>query len=417
MDRGRLKASIDEWRAWHERALAAMKPRRDVPRLSKGHALGLLGVRRAGKTWLAVAAARRSGLRTLYYNFEDPLFYAEPRVDGIDTLLSVHAEFAGAEPELLVFDELQNIDGWERWARKTVDTGRYRLIVTGSSARLLSAELATAIAGRVLAQTVWPLGFAEYLEFAGVSCASPAEYVGATRAYLRWGGLPEIALAGDDVERGRILRQYVDDILLKDVISRHGIRSPRRLFQVVAYATTNAACLFSHNRVKGAFGVDVQTSQEYFGYLEEAFLVFAVPRYHPNLKVQARDPQKLYVVDTGLRNAFSRSASDDIGRMAENAVYVELRRRGHDVTYWRDAAHEVDFVLRDGPRPVGALQVTWSSLEQGAVRDREVAGLVACLEALGLTEGTILTLDRDERLEVRGRRVLIRPIWQFLSGE
>lgn len=417
MDRSRIKSSLNDWHAWHERALSSMVSRRHVPALPKAHSLALLGVRRSGKTWLAVEAARASGLRTIYYNFEDPLFYAEPDVAGIDTLLSVHTEYAGVEPELLILDEVQNVDGWERWVRKTVDTGRYRLIVTGSSARLLSAELATAIAGRVLAHEVWPLSLSEVLAFTGTSCRTASEYLGAAHAYLRWGGLPEVALTPDPMDKSRILRQYIDDILLKDVISRHTIRAPRKLLQVVAYAMTNAACLFSHNRIKGAFGVDVQTSQEYLGHLEEAFLAFAVPRFHPNLKVQARDAQKLYVVDTGLRNAYTRSTSEDIGRQAENAVYIELRRRGHEVTYWRNEDAEVDFVLRDGPGAVGAIQVTWASLEPGETRDREIRSLVACLEALDLPEGTILTLDREERLDVRGRRVIMQPVWQFLLGD
>jgi predicted AAA+ superfamily ATPase len=414
MDRGRLKASLDDWQAWYERALAGMLPRQVVPSLPRAHALALIGVRRAGKTWLAIEAARRSGLRTLYYNFEDPLFHAEPNVSGIDTLLSVYAEHAGAEPALAVLDEVQNVDGWERWVRKATDTRRCRLVLTGSSAKLLSSELATAIAGRSLAHTVWPLGLRERMTFTGTRCRTATEHVGATRAYLQWGGLPEVALTPEAHERTRILKQYVDDIVLKDVLSRHSVRAKRRLDQVVAYAMTNAGCLFSHARVKGAFGVDVQTSQEYFGYLEDAFLAFAVPRFHRNLKQQARDPHKLYVVDTGLRNAYARTMPEDMGRMAENAVYVELRRRGHDVTYWQAEQGEVDFVLRDGPRPTAAIQATWSSLEPGKTRDREVRALVACLEALDLGEGTILTLDREERLVERGRRIRLMPVWQFL---
>lgn len=416
MDRGHLKSSLDEWNGWYERVHCEAIERSDVPSLPANHALALLGVRRSGKSWLAAAVAHRSGLRTLYYNFEDPLFYAEPGVAGMDTLLSVHTEYAGAEPELLVLDEIQNIDGWERWVRKAVELGRYRILVTGSSARLLSAELATALAGRTLTHEVWPLGLPEYLRFTNTRCTSPAEHLAATRAFLGSGGLPEVVLQPDEPERRRILRQYVDDILLRDVISRHAIRSPRRLRQVVAYAMTHTACLFSHNRIKGAFGVDVQTSQDYLSYLQEAYLAFAVPRHHPNLKVQARDPQKLYVVDTGLRNAHTRSASEDIGRLAENAVYVELRRRGHDISYWRSPRGEVDFVLREGTDTIAALQVTWDSLGPGPTRERELRSLLACLEDLDLPTGTVLTLDRDEHVEVGGRRITLLPIYRFLLG-
>lgn len=416
MDRGRLKVSLDDWRSWHERALHRMLPRASVPALPATHALALVGVRRSGKTWLAVEAARRTGLRTLYYNFEDPLFYAEPEVAGIDTLLSVAVEYSGQEPELLVLDEIQNVQGWERWVRKAVDTGRYRLVITGSSARLLSAELATAMVGRALAHRVWPLSFAEYLVFRGTTCSTSAEHVGAAREYLRWGGLPEIVLTPDPLERGRLLRQYVDDLLLKDVIARHAVRAPARLRQVVTFAMTHAACLFSHNRIKGAFGIDVQTSQEYLGFLGEAFLAFTVPRYHATLKVQARDPQKLYVVDTGLRNAMARSPSEDTGRLAENAVYVELRRRGYEPHYWQGREGEVDFVLSEGTSPSAAIQVTWAPLDPGETRDRELRSLAACLEALDLPEGTLLTLDREEQVEVRGRRITLLPVWQFLLG-
>ena len=419
VNRGAIKSALDDWNRSTAKSMDRLLARTTVPALPKKHALALLGVRRCGKTHLGLEVAKRSGLRTLYFNFEDPLFYAEADVSALDQLVSVYSEFEGSEPELIVFDEIQNVEGWERWVRKAVDTERHRLIVTGSSARLLSAELATAIAGRARRHEVWPLSLSEVLAFQGVDLHSltPNERVGAARRYLEWGGMPEVVLTSDHIERTALLRHYVDDIVLRDVISRHSIREKRRLDQLIAYITTNASCLFSYRRIKGVFGIDVDTAQDYFSYLNDAFFAFAVSRFHPNLNVSARDPQKLYVIDTGMRNAMSRSHSEDIGRLAENAVYIELRRRGCDVTYWQSPEHGVDFVVRDGPEPVAAIQVSWDSLGPGPTRDRELAAMFAALEALGLPAGTVLTLDREERVTQNQRTVTLMPVWRFLIGD
>ncbi len=376
----------------------------------------LIGVRRCGKTHLALEMAARSGLRTLYFNFEDPLLTTEADVSIFDDLVAVHTEATGREPELVVWDELQNVPGWERWVRKAVDTRRHRLIVTGSSAKLLSAELATAIAGRALRHEVWPLSFAEALAFRGVDpdVLTPHERVAALRDYLQWGGMPEVVLTDQHVRKTQLLRHYVDDIVLRDVLSRHAIRDKRRLDQLIAYATTNSACLFTFRRLKNAFGIDVEVAQQYLSHLTDAFFAFAVPRYHPSLTVQVRDPQKLYVIDTGIRNAMSRSHSEDVGRLAEGAVYIDLRRRGCDVTYWQDGSHEVDFVVRDGSTPTAAIQVTWDGLAEGPTRERELDGVFAALDALSLTEGLVLTRDRDERVRRAGRTALLMPVWRFL---
>ena len=135
----------------------------------------------------------------------------------------------------------------------------------------------------------------------------------------------------DPIQRKMILDQYMNDILLKDVAERHQIRSMHMLSQLLVYAYSNISSEFSYNAVKRAFGINTATVQDSCGFLNDAFALFEVSRFHRNLKVQARDSKKIYAIDPGLRRTRSRSPSEDEGKVAENLVYIELRRRGHAI--------------------------------------------------------------------------------------
>ena len=152
------------------------------------------------------------------------------------------------------------------------------------------------------------------------------------------------------------------------------------------------------------------------GYLTQAFLVFEMGRYHPNLKVQARDSKKIYVIDTGLRTVSLQSDREDWGRLAENAVYLELRRRGKQAFYYKQE-QEVDFIITELGKPVDAIQVCYSDLENRETRDREINALRECLMALDLPSGKILTLSLEDTLLREGKTIHLIPLYQWLSGK
>ncbi|MGK5083053.1 ATP-binding protein [Bdellovibrionota bacterium FG-1] len=415
VSRADLKKVIDDWNGWFERARVDLSPRQEVLTLPRKNALALIGVRRGGKTSYGVQIAKTLE-NVLYINFEDPAFYEDNSVGNLEELLSVYVEFNQRLPELVVFDEIQNIDGWERWVRKAVDMGQFGLILTGSSSKLLSSEISTSIAGRCIEKTVWPLSFGEFLKFSNNKASSQDEYLAAMRIFLQWGGFPEVVLTQDPQEKRDLLRQYMNDLILKDVISRNEIRNKRALDVVVAHYFRNISKLHSYTAIKKGYEISTETAGQYTGFLQDAFLLFEVSRFHANLKISSRDPKKIYAIDTGLRNAHTVSNSvDDFGKLAENAVYIELRRRKQDVYYW-SKKQEVDFLTVENGAPVAAIQVCYSDMREPEVFERETGALLECLNDTGLDEGTVLTLSREESLTLGGKRIRLQPLYRWLMA-
>lgn len=409
-----MRKTIEFWMAFAKKPVDGLVERKSYYKdLTSKNILAYIGVRRCGKTVIAVTCGGSIEERMFYMNFEDPFFVTNDNVEILEKLVDMFVEIYGHEPGLLVFDEIHNIENWERWARKTVESRRYKMILTGSSSRMLASDISTALTGRCLKQTVWPLSFKEWLDFLPEKAATEYEYLARLRRYLKWGGFPAIALEPDEKIKREILLNYLQDIVYKDVVNRYEIRNAHALNQIVQYYFANISCLHSFTKVKNAFSLNLETVQEYSACLNTAFLFFYVNRYHPNLKVQARDPRKLYVVDTGLRNANTFSASGDIGRLAENAVYVELRRRGGEMYYYSEKG-EVDFITVKGNAPAGAIQVCYDNMDNAVTYNREVRALVNCLKDLKLKEGLILTENRHETLKEDGLVIKFIPLFKWL---
>lgn len=423
IDRGKIKRALDDWMAWYKQASNTLISRTLTTHVSKElserKACAYTGVRRCGKTYSAIQVSKDSGIppeQVLYFNFEDPLIVLQEGPAILDEIISVHTEYAGVSPKLVLFDEIQNVEGWEKWARKTVDTQRFMLHITGSSAKLLSSELATAISGRNIEIPVWPLSFSEYLRFSGRTPANADEYISAVREYLVWGGFPEVVLAKNLEDKKTILRQYVNDIMLKDIIGRNEVRSKHQLEQLIVYYFTNISSPHSYNSVKKAMQINADTAADYTGFLADAFLFFEVKRYHHNLKVQSRDMKKIYCVDTGMRNVHSVSPfNEELGKLAENAVYVHLRRQGKEVWYYKGEA-EADFIVTELGKPKDVIQVCYSDMKEEDVGKREIKGLIEALEYSGLGSGVILTLSREEKFHEHGKDIELSPLFKWLEA-
>jgi hypothetical protein len=404
MDRALALQSLQRWGASYKALRENLIPRRDLPAVPKPElGLAVSGVRRCGKTTLAVQVSSAfNENEVLYYNFEDPLFIEVDDPLAIDILWTVYEQQFGRTPAITIFDEIQNVPGWERWLRSAVDQRRSRFIVTGSNAKLLSAEFSTSLTGRSLEHTAWPLSLSEAADFLA---GRPRTYC--LTQLLSWGGLPAVLLTETDVEREQLLRQYLSDIVHRDIINRRNIRNKRALDLLLMYYQTNLSSLHSYSAIKKAFGIPLDTVAEYTHALMEAFLVFEVERFHRNLKVQSRDPRKIYVIDSGLRRVAARSAEADIGKLLENLVYLELRRRNLNVYYYHEQ-NEVDFIVAEGYTPKTAIQVCAYGMDAENTRARELKALVGCLHDLELDEGMIVTMDRTEVIEVEHK--IIRSV-------
>lgn len=415
---GELRKAISDWMNWFKKFSKELVPRKNIPLFEHDLCLALTGVRRSGKTSTAVQIAKELGLvdATLYFNFEDPIFFSGTDVTSIDALLTVYETETGITPSLVILDEIQNVKGWERWVRKAVDTGQFLVIVTGSSSELLSSEIATAISGRVIEHKIWPLSFTEYLSFLNIKPKSENLWLRELENYFRWGGFPKIALMPNETERVLLLKQYLSDIVLRDVVARHSIKSQHHLNQIVTSYLSGMSCLQSYNGLRKAFGISIELAADLTRYLTDAFLIFEMSRYHANLKIQARDAKKIYAIDTGLRTVSLVSERSDWGRLAENIVYIELRRRGKTLYYFKEE-QEVDFIVTELGKPVEAIQVAYSSLDNAETKDRETSALIECLTSLKLKTGTILTSNYDHIEKIQGFTIKYIPLYQWLKKD
>ncbi len=415
INRNDLLKSLRDWLNWFMRESQSLQIRSSVIRLPKELCLALTGVRRSGKTFTALQIAREADLlkETFYYNFEDPVCLAGATARDIETLISLFEEERGYSPRLVILDEVQYVEGWEKWVRKAVDMNQFGIIVTGSSSRLLSSEFATAISGRVIEKAIWPLSFKEFVSFRGNKPLSEGQWLHELSHYMRWGGFPKPTLLDTEEERIDLLKQYLSDIVLRDVLNRHKILNHLALNQIVSWYLTNIACLHSYTAIKKAFEISTDLAATLSSYLAEAYLAFELSRYHSNMKVQTRDPKKVYLIDNGLRTVSLLSEREDWGRLAENIVYIELRRRNKQVFYYKNKG-EVDFLVTELGKPQQAIQVCFSDLEDEKTRQRELSSLLECLQELDLSTGILLTKNHEEIIHSDKQTVHCIPLYRWL---
>lgn len=396
--------------------------------LDTKHALVIKGIRRCGKSFLLMQILKQilsSGVdkgQTLYVRFDDPTLSAHLDIDTLPTILRIFKEeVCGPRKAYLLFDEIQYVSGWERWAALVADKGDDKLIVTGSSATILSREIGTFLTGRHLSVELWPLNFHEFLRFRGAETwATGLELRGHDESlapqliqYLRLGGMPEVVRERSAEVQQAILKQYFDDIVMRDVVTRHEVRNVMSLRRLAVLLLTNSGNLTSVSSLKRSMRVSQSMVEAYLSHLWEAYLVEFVPGFSHSLKAQASGPRKVYAVDTGLRNAVSFSGSEDRGRLAETVVFNELRRRlGEDsVFYWRDKG-EVDFVLTVSGRPVHLVQVCFADKPP----ERELKALTECAREIGVSTATIVSTEGFDEFTAGPCKVSMVPLWYWLAS-
>jgi predicted AAA+ superfamily ATPase len=360
------------------------------------------GIRRCGKSTLLHQWAEAEKTPTLSLLFDDLRMAAFSPGDFAVLDRIVAAE----KPANLVFDEIQLVAGWERYVKQKLDQG-FRVLVTGSNATMLSAELGTHLTGRHLDLELQPFSYGEFLRFTGAR-ASPKSVL----AYLERGGFPSYL----ETKEPEVLRQLVRDIVNRDVAVRHGIKDVRPLETLVAFLLANMGNRVTPSRLTGALRVNApSTVLAWFDHFEKTYLVERLERFSDSAKARSLAPKKVYAADTALARIASPSRTPDLGHALENAVNAELRRRGGRRFYWADDASECDFVRVVGDGAFEALQVCFELAPDN--REREFSGLLGAMRALGIREGTIVTLRQTDFAREDGRTVRIVPAHEWLAHE
>lgn len=359
--------------------------------------------------------------RILYINFEDERILPLNARDLnalLEAYYELYPEYLGSLIYLF-FDEVQNVEGWELFVRRLYDRGDLKIFLTGSSSKMLSKEIATSLRGRTLAFYLYPLDFTEYLSFREVEPVRDFEYSGQRfelkklfEEFLYEGGFPEVVLEGPELKQ-KILQDYFEMIIYRDLVERFSIRNTGLLKALAKYLITNIGTPFSvtayHKRVKQEQAVSKSTLLEYLSHLEDINFIYLVPFFSYSLNKQALNPKKVYCIDNGLRNAVAFTFSKDEGRLAENLVFLELKRRGKEVYYWKNKG-EVDFVIKEKDNSLIAINVSYTD----NIEEREWRALeeFSASEEFGKYVKELVLLTKDtEKVENKIRYV---PLWKWL---
>ena len=363
------------------------------------YALIVSGVRRCGKSTLLHQLLKKKHTESLYINFDDPRLY-DFEISDFQKLDQLITE---AGNRVLMFDEIQIIKGWERYVRQKLDEN-FKVFVTGSNASLLSKELGTSLTGRHITSELFPFSFKEFCRFKDIE---PNEH--ATKEYMQLGGFPEYLK--NPIEE--ILANLLDDILIRDIAVRYGIKDIRGLKRLTVFLLSNIGNLTSANKLREPAGINSTTTiLEYLSHLEQSYLVSLVPMFDYSLKKQAINPKKIYAIDMGLVTSNVNRIKGDEGHKLENMVYNTLRLRYKDIYYHR-RDNECDFITLEKGAITQAIQVCMELNADN--QSREFDGLIDALKFYKLTEGYIITLNQEDVFQIENLKIKVIPYhkWQL----
>ncbi|EKD92176.1 MAG: hypothetical protein ACD_29C00135G0001 [uncultured bacterium] len=420
MQRALLKTVILEWQV-----SKAIKP--DVPRklsvdldaaIRSESTVIITGVRRCGKSILLQHIRNQQKENHYYLNFEDERL-VNFTIDDFQIMMELFIELFGEE-KTCYFDEIQNIEGWERFVRRLYENG-YKIFITGSNSKMLSQEMGTHLTGRYIKIELYPFSFGEFLTFKKIKLN--AQYATTTikaklnnliKKYMTVGGFPQYVKE----EMLEYLQSLYESILYRDIITRYKLPNEYAIKQLAFYFASNVGKEITYNSLRKLLHLGaVNTVSDYCQYLENCYLFFLIKRFSFSVKQQSNSPKKVYTVDTGLAHAIGFRSSDDTGRMLENIVFIELKRRNFEIYYHREKK-ECDFVACKQNKIKELIQVCFD-LSDSETKEREINGLIDAMHHYKMKRGTIITLTETDEFTAKynGKtfQINVIPVWLWLS--
>lgn len=395
-----------------------------------GLIISLIGARRSGKTFLLYQKIRElikagfSREQIVFLNFEDERLMLQQQ--DLDLIIQAHSElFPAAEIKdtWFFFDEIQNIQGWEKFVRRIYDTKTRHIFITGSNSKLLSTEIATELRGRTLSYTIYPLSLGEYLHFNNVEKklypqANKSKVVHFTEKFMRNGGFPETIHFNDEL-RTKILQEYFNVMIFRDIIERYQVANPEILKFFIKKIFAGVTKPFSVNKTyhdlkSMGYKISNKYLYEYFDYCNSVFISRIINKFDFSEIRQAKSDKKAYVIDNGLISAVDFAVSGNLGKLFENMVATELMKSGREIFYF-NGSHECDFIVKD-KNNVEAVQAVYRMTEIDT-RERELKGLYEACTYLNQKSGTIITFDEEGTLDYKGIHVNIVPVYQYFLSQ
>lgn len=360
------------------------------------HIIVLSGVRRCGKSTLMRQIIKTYYQNIAFFNFEDARIYGFSVED-----FSKLDEVMGNDREAYFFDEIQNIKGWEVFVRQLHDRGK-KVFITGSNANLLSKELGTRLTGRHLSNEIFPFSYQEFLLYFNTT-DTDEQFLN----YIQKGGFPEY-LRNQQTE---ILQTLLKDVLYKDIAIRYGIKNTDILFHITLFLISNIGKEVSINGIKNAFNVGSTSSvSDYLHWLTETYLLFFLPKFSWSAKSIIRNPKKVYTIDSGFANNNSLSFTSDYGRLLENYVYLQLRKKNFNIYYFKEKK-ECDFIVFEHSECKYLIQVCANLHADN--RQREMDGLLEAMIFFGVKIGYILTMNQTDSMIIDDKTVKIMKAKEF----
>ncbi|MBM7408452.1 ATP-binding protein [Methanococcus maripaludis] len=416
-----IKSIIKEY---EQRDISLNERNITLPETNK--ALAVVGIRRSGKTSILMKLFKETENAVFFPLDDDRVFPVT--LDTLQEIVKVSKEMYPDKKITFFFDEIQEIENFELVVKRLVEKEDYKVYLTGSSSKLLSKEIATQLRGRSLSVEVFPLSFKEYLDFKKITLTDVlteqehANILNNLENYLNYGGFPEIVL--EEENREDILKNYLDMVVYKDIIERYNVKNTDSLRLFLKFLINSNTKKVSINKLANHFksmGVSVSknTLYEYLSHLNDSYVIFPLKKYAYSLKESSLSLMKSYVIDNGFIKMYDFKNSSDIGKYLENAVFIELRRRGlvenQELFYYEDDIGEVDFLVKHNEHVSKLINVCYNLNFENY--DREIKKLVKIGKKINCNELYLVTFDLEKEITEDGVLIKAIPFWKFIDLE
>lgn len=390
----------------------------------------VIGPRRAGKTFFLFQEMKTlldKGVKKeniLYLNFEDP-WLIEINFKEVREIIKLHWQLypESSKEQLHIFiDEPQNVSGWEIAVRSLHDEG-FDIFLTGSSSKLLSKEIATSLRGRTLSYTVLPFSFREFLKLKKaefviekLSSKEKSALLSFVDEYLEYGGFPEIILEESVENKIKIIKEYFDLIVYRDIVERYSIKNTQLIRWLIKSLTASFSKEFSVHKVyttlkSSGMKLSKNTLYSYLSMLEGSMFVFLIQKFKHSIRKNEFSINKAYLSDFFFAKLIE--VSPDKGRRMENSVFLELKRKENEIFYWSDGNSEVDFVVKQNTKIRQLIQVCFN-IDEPETKKREVNALIKASKELKCENLLVITQDKEKTEILNNKKIKYLPIWKWL---
>ncbi|HOK41953.1 MAG TPA: ATP-binding protein [bacterium] len=384
----------------------------------------LYGPRRSGKTFILYDIFLKNKNNALYIDFADERlvnFELEDFQKLQEAFFELNPHLIKSKNIFFLLDEIQNIEGWEKYVRRAVEKENINVIVTGSSSKMMPYEIHTALRGRAISYQIYPLSFAEYLLIKGIELTKVNLYnrqkvliKNSFKEYLEFGGFPEVALFETKYQKQKVLKEYLDAMFFKDLVERYKISNISiidilrdNLFSSYSQKFSISA-LYKKYKINYSFSKD--TLFKYYRYFIDSMLIFEIPLFNESHYRRQNFPKKIYLVDNGLAK---KIVSENYGRLLENIIFLELLRKENEI-YYLSNEYEYDFIVKKD-KQINIFQICWELTDKN--KEREIEGLIKGCKYFNIKKGYIITYEQEFEEKIDGILIKIVPAFKWLVSE